>query len=237
LNLPDTIKLEELSSDGLASLCKKIGLAQRGTKQEMSYRIGGHPLPPTTSASALTSANPPTNEDGTVNQTRFKKLMTLSGDQLKNLCKANSLSYSGTKNEKALRIIKWESRSTQADVLQRDVDEFRTPKSSQATRPTINDHYGRTFNLVDRFNRLTGYISYEPRCTTEKMRYLTSCVQIAIINTWVLFTDWKEGDEHVEKNRLRTFSRSLAASLLDESWLFNFLDVEDGWIKVSLLNE
>jgi len=97
LNLPDTIKLEELSSDGLASLCKKIGLAQGGTKQEMSYRIGGHPLPPTTSASALTSANPPTNEDGTVNQTRFKELMTLSGDQLKNLCKANSLSYSGTK--------------------------------------------------------------------------------------------------------------------------------------------
>ena len=62
--------------------------------------------------------------------------------------------------------MKWERRG-ESRQTERDILALRTPKLSSQDRPIINQHYCDTFNPVDKFNRLVGEVSYNPRNSSE----------------------------------------------------------------------
>lgn len=57
-------------------------------------------------------------------------------------------------------------------------------------KPPITRHYGRTFNSVDRFNRILEHIYYLPRTESESLTILYSIFEMALIQTWALSQDW-----------------------------------------------
>jgi len=91
---------------------------------------------------------------------------------------------------------------------------LQRPKLTPRHRPTINDHYGTTFNPVDRFNRLVGAVSYQPRNASEHSRVITGVISFAIVEAWVLVCDWREGTNDLEDKTLRQEARKLYSALI-----------------------
>lgn len=124
----------------------------------------------------------------------------------------------GAKPKLAGRIAKWEIKGNEKDKLKRDIDEFLMPTTMTRgnNKPPLTKHYAQTFNAVDMFNKLVGYINFIPRIADVDFLLLVSIVQIAIIQTWALVNDWKvwSGDEKKEGLDLAEFAKELAKELL-----------------------
>ena len=91
-----------------------------------------------------------------------------------------------------------------------------TLTSTEPLKPTIIQHYALTFNSVDRINRLIGYINYLPR-VDDNFLLIVSLVQIAIVETWALYGDWRVDARTLEEQGfdLQEFTVELANDLLN----------------------
>jgi len=121
----------------------------------------------------------------------------------------------GSKSKLVERLIRFEKRRGDAAQGDRQLHQLHTPTKTSVARPTINQHYATTFNSVDRFNKLMGRISFNPRCRDVDMRLLTGVVSAAIVQAWVLVTGTIQGEEANELDDLKTAAQHLAAALIE----------------------
>jgi len=92
-----------------------------------------------------------------------------------------------------------------------DDTRFVTP----GEKPPITQHYGDTFNSVDRFNRIFEHMFYLPRIQSEPLAILYSIFEIALIQTWALSQDWKSRKQYKEEYQyVRKFGIELVDQLL-----------------------
>lgn len=98
------------------------------------------------------------------------------------------------------------------------IDAFLSPtlESQEPAKPTLTQHYALTFNSVDRFNKLVGYITYLPRVNEQYLLFV-GLVQMAIVNTWALIGDVQYDSREVEQQGfdLREFAIELGQDLLN----------------------
>jgi hypothetical protein len=111
--------------------------------------------------------------------------------------------------------MKAESRSGNAGVTQRQINDLRHETSTSTSRPTINQQYAETFNAVDRWNKLMGKVSYIPRCSSPETRILIGVVTASIVQAWVLVNNEQQGNEDSEIAHLKRSAQSLARSLVE----------------------
>ena len=109
----------------------------------------------------------------------------------------------GNKNDLASKIAKWEKTNKCSTSLMTEIKSFLFPTKRTAgdSKPLLMDHYGSTFNNVDRWNNLRSNIKYQPRIITEDIRIMIGVIENALVQTWVLKTDWKVEDD-LEKAKL-----------------------------------
>jgi hypothetical protein len=95
----------------------------------------------------------------------------------------------------AKKIAKWERLSSEASKREHELNEFLTPHRTLplGIKPTLNQHYCETFNVVDRFNRLTSSIAFATRITNEKFRIFIGLIETTIVQVLALTQDWKTG--------------------------------------------
>ena len=101
------------------------------------------------------------------------------------------LLIAGTKEKVATRIAKKKLDMTPTDEMIADVAKYlkHTIKTKKEEKPTINQAYASSFNLVDRFNRLLSTISFRPRITSEDLRLLIGAVEICLVQAWLICND------------------------------------------------
>lgn len=117
----------------------------------------------------------------------------------------------------AKKIAKWERLSSEASKREHELNEFLTPHRTlpSGIKPTLNQHYYETFNVVDRFNRLTSSIAFATRITDEKFRIFIGLIETTIVQVWALTQDWKTGTSVESDNEsLYSFSLKLANDLI-----------------------
>jgi hypothetical protein len=117
----------------------------------------------------------------------------------------------------ARRLAKHEIWGTTATQMKESIRAFITPTliSVDPAKSFLIQHYALTFNSVDRFNRLIGYINYLPRVDTDFL-LIVSLVQIAIIQTWALLENEQHDARELEEQGfdLQSFTVNLAKELL-----------------------
>lgn len=118
----------------------------------------------------------------------------------------------GSKAKLAKRVLKREEAGGDESEMMEEVKKFLEPKRVSAEQPKIISHYGRSFNSVDRFNKLLSYVSYRPKIGDEKLRVLVALVEIALVQSWALTIDWR-GERVGESQHILTSARDLALSL------------------------
>ena len=126
------------------------------------------------------------------------------------------LCLAGNKERKARRLARWECYSSAPERLRQQILNYLHPTATHpdSSKPPIPDLYSNEFNIVDRFNKIRSMIKFKPRIGSEDMRLLIGLIENAIVETWVLFKDWK-GDTLTELNKhtIRHFAVDLGREL------------------------
>ena len=121
----------------------------------------------------------------------------------------------GVKDKLVARIAKRKLNTTSTERLKAEVTQYLSPTIKTKEKPLLNEMYANSFNLVDRFNRLISFISYRPRFSSECMRLLIGVIEIAIVESWVIWNDLnlsKIGENDTEKGIL-SFACKLSSDL------------------------
>ena len=111
-------------------------------------------------------------------------------------------------------MIRFERKDEDEALQQRQLHVLRNPTKTSVTKPIIQDHYGTTFNSVDRFNKLLGRVSFKPKCMDMDMRLLTGVISAAIVQAWVLVNNNFQGIEDTELSDLKDAAKDLADALV-----------------------
>lgn len=125
----------------------------------------------------------------------------------------------GSKAQMIKRIMKRKSKPVTIPEMKASFATYisSTGSTLQGIRPTINQHYAKTFNMVDRFNWLLSSIAYKPRCSDQEFCWLINLILLSVVNTWVLWVDWNTSEVNEEDpEELRRFVLLLAEGLLKE---------------------
>jgi len=130
------------------------------------------------------------------------------------LCHRMGLSYSGTKQEMAIKIAKEEVKRNSTGDLMIDTFLYLTLTTTRDSKPVMQAHYSQSFSHVDRFNKLMGYIGFKPTIANKKKLVLIGLIQTAIVQSWVLINHHllAHSDEQ-EGTSLRQHAKGLAAAL------------------------
>lgn len=96
--------------------------------------------------------------------------------------------------------------------MEKEINAFLEEKGHTRSKPTILQHYGDSFNAVDRLNKVRSYIAFRPRMSDEKFRILVSLVEMALIQSWLLVISWR-GEVLNEEEHLHSAAKNLAKAL------------------------
>jgi len=105
-----------------------------------------------------------------------------------------------------------ESQEGSKEKIEKEIDLFLSKKGHSRDKPEVIEHYGETFNAVDRLNKVRSYISFRPRISDEKFRILVALVEIALIQAWLLVVSWR-GEANGEEDKLHEAAKTLAQTL------------------------
>ncbi len=117
----------------------------------------------------------------------------------------------------ALRLARNEAKGPSQESREVEVNNYllQTASVEGKERPTLADAYAKAFNNVDRFNRLLGAVSYKPRKLSAEWCFFCAVVQIAIVQSWALGSDWKDGaTEEEEYGYVREWAQAMATLLI-----------------------
>ena len=145
---------------------------------------------------------------------RVEELMaTCSKKCLEDSLREKGLGSSGNKKKLASKLAMWEMKKNNVDQSKIDLEEFLSPTlaTTNDSKPTVTQYYSDHFSLVDRFNKLVSQISFRPRCSPEHIRLFVSLVEIAIVETFVLFYDTNQTKDVVFRSK---FGKELALELM-----------------------
>jgi len=96
--------------------------------------------------------------------------------------------------------------------MEDDIKTFLTPHLTSQTKPTITLDYAKSFNHVDRLNKVRSYVHYRPRIGFEKLRVFISLIEMAVIQAWALTISW-QGERNGEEEHIRDVCKALAYDL------------------------
>jgi hypothetical protein len=210
ISLKATKILTTFDEDDSVALARALGLGSGGTPEEIAYRIARRPFP----LRVLNDTNNPNLASGFTLEQMIETLEKQPKAQLVAECTSLQLHTSGNRKKLATRIAKKRLNPQRNEKAL--IERFLTPTihTKDETKPPIQQEYANTFNHVDRFNRLMGAVSFNPRVSGKKMLYLIGIIQIAIVQTWVLLNDARmstEGEE--EESFVKSFAVELAQEL------------------------
>jgi hypothetical protein len=190
--------------DDLQKLSEWLALPISGSTNVLAHRISRHPVD-------FEEIVLETSDDALK-----KQLEKLTKAQLKDLLQRKyHVTSSGKKEKLIIKLMRLES-----DPVKRkkgDIKQFleKTCTTLRDEKPKISTHYAHTFNNVDKFNRLMGFVNFKPRISNDNMLFLTGMINIALVNSWVLFVDSKslliseQEEEWKLKRAVKKLSRDL----------------------------
>lgn len=118
----------------------------------------------------------------------------------------------GNKEKLVTRLIKHKFKATSADQMMRDINDYIRPRGATCTdsKPVLTDHYTKTFNAVDMFDRYMSSVSYNPRAIDRTHCVFTNLVQLTVCQAWALTEDALR-DKEVENDvrYVKTFCKNL----------------------------
>jgi len=91
-----------------------------------------------------------------------------------------------------------------------------TVQATEGELPPIIEHYKNTFNSVDKFDQLLGYIKWSYRIEKPEFVWFINCVKFAVLNAWVIYLHHNNIKSHSEDElSLKEFICKLSNELKD----------------------
>jgi len=208
----DAKRLSELSLAGIKVIDSAFGESTGGSKEDMCRRIARLPL---NRLSINTTELEVSGETVLQFKSRISKLKKV---QLVKLCKTYSIPVGGDKKDIIKRLMKHKCNTNTAKEAQAKLKVLLQPtvQANDDESPPIISHYKSTFNSVDKFDQLLGYIKWEYRSEMPEFVWIVNCVRFAVLNAWVLYIHYnKITNDTTDEASLKEFVAKVAMELMD----------------------